>query len=898
MKTIYFILISLFVFSENSFCQTNYTEINLQNGGLENGVEPFGTVHLGTHEKIGVTGFYLLNTAGLDQENSGVVNTESYEGTHSLKIKNKEEGGSLMVRTQSVEVASAGTYLFGFWVKSKDGMSDTNFSGFSSLEHGSNATSPLGRETALRQTSIDTEWSFVYQVFILSEEKFNEGHKFMRFQYGLNKYPGETYFLDTFKVVKIEETSTEFQPSYTQNFDSSDILYSMIPTKVQMFYQNDEFTVRLNDPNDYKNFSTFGIGQKVEMITRLENPSTLYRVKFKMKLDDVNNLYLGVEDRSVGNGNFVKVDNINANFTAQVSLKESESTKKYSVYAPSQPMVSGEFSTFEAIIKVDVNEGELTKKLDKLSISFGYDKVNCYVGNVVLDDIEIMPINEATLEVSDLKKQFSAENLYPTVTIGEEVISNDRLTYLFVKTIDKSEYTDVTDIARYQYTVVLNEENQYGTASGFFEIEKKECHIIIASGLVVSYGDEINIQLQYDGLTGDDVDQPLTDDFIAPEIVITNNKPTFEVGSYLVRLQTNSAVSDYYKFIYPDASEKKYLEVTPRDLYVSGKDSISFTYGSNPPATLPVFYDGFLPGDNKDDLEEQPLATIMATSEDSVGFYPITIEGGVSVNYNFIYVEDSIEITKADLFVSIKEGQSSEYGSEFPAIELLYDGLKNYDYDYDLEFTPVGKVVIENDSLPGEYPITIIPGEAHNYNLFYDDSTAVMFEITKANVTITHNIPTELSMENALTYDFDLTSSNLTAALTVTSSDESVLKIEGNTIVLSKEGTVTLKITNEETATHFGKEEEFEVTVLGVEEPTAIQDELEDILIYPNPATNYIKVSNTVVKSLVVYNLIGNELKRFSNNLDSYDLSNLNQGYYFVMITTESAIHTKKIFIK
>jgi len=86
-----------------------------------------------------------------------------------------------------------------------------------------------------------------------------------------------------------------------------------------------------------------------------------------------------------------------------------------------------------------------------------------------------------------------------------------------------------------------------------------------------------------------------------------------------------------------------------------------------------------------------------------------------------------------------------------------------------------------------------------------------------------------------------------------------------------------------------------------VEIPLPVQDvHLDNIIIYPNPANNFIKIrSQKNIQDLTIYNVTGQKIKihpiRDSNIINT---SNLNSGLYYLKITTEKGIVIKKVIIQ
>ena len=70
-----------------------------------------------------------------------------------------------------------------------------------------------------------------------------------------------------------------------------------------------------------------------------------------------------------------------------------------------------------------------------------------------------------------------------------------------------------------------------------------------------------------------------------------------------------------------------------------------------------------------------------------------------------------------------------------------------------------------------------------------------------------------------------------------------------------------------------------------------------DFRVFPNPATDYIQVSdNDIVQEVVVYNLVGRQVKSFSYSAgESFYIGNLPQGMYLVrLIGAENKVLTTK----
>jgi hypothetical protein len=78
---------------------------------------------------------------------------------------------------------------------------------------------------------------------------------------------------------------------------------------------------------------------------------------------------------------------------------------------------------------------------------------------------------------------------------------------------------------------------------------------------------------------------------------------------------------------------------------------------------------------------------------------------------------------------------------------------------------------------------------------------------------------------------------------------------------------------------------------------------LENIIVYPNPASDLIWVQNTTTlteATIVLYDILGNVILQDEMNAstNSIDVSNLAEGFYLLKISSENKQVTKKVVIK
>lgn len=189
------------------------------------------------------------------------------------------------------------------------------------------------------------------------------------------------------------------------------------------------------------------------------------------------------------------------------------------------------------------------------------------------------------------------------------------------------------------------------------------------------------------------------------------------VGSYAINA-SGAVVShqDHYNITYVKGS----MVVTKANLTVTAKD-VSKVYGS----TVTLASNGYLAVGllNGDKINSVKLTSAGTVKTASVGDYPIVpsaAQGSGLGNYNIVYVNGNLKVTKASLTITATDRVKTE-GSEvvFQGTEFLASGLKNSDV--------VSSVNLQSDGAPEAAPVgdyAIVPSSAvgaglSNYTVSY-----------------------------------------------------------------------------------------------------------------------------------------------------------------------------------
>jgi len=171
------------------------------------------------------------------------------------------------------------------------------------------------------------------------------------------------------------------------------------------------------------------------------------------------------------------------------------------------------------------------------------------------------------------------------------------------------------------------------------------------------------------------------------------------------------------------------IEVTKATLTVVANNQ-SRTYGSANPV-FTVSYSGFMNGETVSVINSPATSTSAVEATTPVGSYPIIPSGGSDNNYDFVYTQGTISITKATV-TAIAIDASRVYGSANPVFTITYAGLLNGETSAVLDVTPTASSAATLTSPAGAYAITVIGGSDNNYSFAY---TSGALTVTKATVT-------------------------------------------------------------------------------------------------------------------------------------------------------------------
>lgn len=222
------------------------------------------------------------------------------------------------------------------------------------------------------------------------------------------------------------------------------------------------------------------------------------------------------------------------------------------------------------------------------------------------------------------------------------------------------------------------------------------------------------------------------------------------------------------------------LTVNKTILTVTAND-VSRNYGTANPS-LTIGYSGFVYGETTANLGTIPTATTSAVTGSNAGTYSIVPSGGISSNYNFVYTNGTLTISKVTLSI-IADNKTKTAGTANPTLTASYTGFVNGDTSINLTTQPTLSTTAVTGSPAGTYPITPSGAASTNYNISY---VAGILTINAIALVFP-----SLSARNYGTADFQAgaTGSN---PISYISSNTAVATIIGSTIHITGAGSTVI----------------------------------------------------------------------------------------------------------
>lgn len=200
------------------------------------------------------------------------------------------------------------------------------------------------------------------------------------------------------------------------------------------------------------------------------------------------------------------------------------------------------------------------------------------------------------------------------------------------------------------------------------------------------------------------------------------------IGNYAI--VPSGAASANYVFAYNNGVltvDKALLTVTA--------DAKTKVYGTANPA-LTLSYSGFTNGETSSVITTQATATTAAATASGVGNYAIVPTGGAAANYNLVYTNGTLAVSKAPLTITANN-QTKQFSQANPALTFTYSGFVNADGAASLITQPTATTIATRASATGTYPIVPAGAVDANYSFTYVSGTlAITTEAATINFAL------------------------------------------------------------------------------------------------------------------------------------------------------------------
>ena len=244
-----------------------------------------------------------------------------------------------------------------------------------------------------------------------------------------------------------------------------------------------------------------------------------------------------------------------------------------------------------------------------------------------------------------------------------------------------------------------------------------------------------------------------------PRVVTVENGQVTIVASGSTNIVLQQPASDNFT-----AAESLVLPVTvaKRTLAVSVADTSRYYGEANP--DFAITYDGFVAGENEENLTQKPVASCAADSS-SLGSFPITLSGGLSDNYDFVYTHATLTIKSIPTQLTVLPIDAKTYGDQPFALPTVTTNSKQGAITYAIADTTVatiadGLVYIKG---AGETSLTVKQAATDSHTAA---EQTLPLTVSKATLTVTadnkecfqgQSIPELTFFYSGFAYDDDTT---------------------------------------------------------------------------------------------------------------------------------------------
>ena len=583
-------------------------------------------------------------------------------------------------------------------------------------------------------------------------------------------------------------------------------------TTADQFSNTGEYAISLSGGND--NNYTFVLTEGVLTVNKAEltataedksktygDPNPSYTLSYSgFKNEDT---YSGINIKPVVNSPVSLLSNVGSYplfvsggmdenyYFSYVEGKISVEKKSLSVTAENQQKIYGEGNPVLTVSYNGFVEGEEDAVLDQLpSVATLADEGSdagtyAIIPSEASDNNYSFVYNEGILTINRKVLAINPENaekIYGDENPGfllqfEGFVNEDGIEDIDTIPAGYSPATAGSDAGLYSIYASGGNDNNYEFSFGEGSLMVNKRNILVTPGdQVKRYGDPIpDMAINFSGMVNGDENSDID---ILP-VVSTTAGAYSPKGEYLVIL--SGAEDNNYSFSYANGN----LTVNPRELSVIANNQ-SIVYGEALPV-LTWITEGFV-GDDDEDIFTSPVEIQTSATENSdAGNYAISVSGAAAEDFYTITFSAGLqEISKAVLTITAID-QERSYVQENPQFSYTYDGFVRSENQDVLDVIPVITTSATTASPTGVYDIIPDEAEDQNYSFIYQNATLT---IIKADQQIEfETIPADL---RAATSHSLVATAGSNLEIVFMTSDPAVASIEGDQLVINREGGVTI----------------------------------------------------------------------------------------------------------
>lgn len=308
-------------------------------------------------------------------------------------------------------------------------------------------------------------------------------------------------------------------------------------------------------------------------------------------------------------------------------------------------------------------------------------------------------------------------------------------------------------------------------------------------------------------------------------------------------------------------------------------------------------------------------ATLSGSTITMTGAGTVVVEAAQTGNDDYLAASEQITfiVNKAALTVSA-DNKTINYGDEFPALTITYEGFVNGEDASTLDEVPTPSTTATATSERGSYPITLTEGSDNNYALTHEEATLTItgpeFTLPEAlafsTLALGHSTVEVITINNTGDGSLDVTGISLPEGYSISQYSFSIAAGSNLTLNLTfnplepKSYSGSLVITS-----NIGES----LIILNGEGQviTGVDDEVldsEEVKLFPNPSSETLNIdlskaniNQTKLKLVNLNGVVQWEASPIAKRI-ALDVSSYPGGLYLLIIESEKGSTTKKVIIK